>query len=367
MLKTVVLWLVIELKLILPNDYSMPLSKVIGFRIKNTWLSCEKLIFEEVMFETTGTLVKKCLLNFSLLLALSPFAQTAYAQDEFCGMPDEASIVAGNIPILKQGNIQDFLATNSLSRTSTVSNTSDIASVLLLLNPELNPTEIIRLTTFFSDFYDYMTASADEGIDQALSSQLVAAIEQNYSATPVPFRKIRFNYSRNNEVLAKEVQYFIYGTYTFIADGNVSLTANVVNIGSNEQRSFSASGSPDFAVRGVAKQIFEAFQRPASPEFINPLPGRTWLPLPSSQVGRELNAKLAPALCASQGGRLPTREEVEIAYGFGEYFSMVAINPRRNYIVEEDGEVMILNINQNQCVAEKNTSIDKGLLVCIRD
>ena len=85
-----------------------------------------------------------------------------------------------------------------------------------------------------------MTASADEGIGQALSSQLVAAIEQNYSATPVPFRKIRFNYSRNNEVLAKEVQYFIYGTYTFIADGNVSLTANVVNIGSNEQRSFSA-------------------------------------------------------------------------------------------------------------------------------
>ena len=38
MLKTVVLWLVIELKLILPNDYSMSLSKVIGFRINNTWL-----------------------------------------------------------------------------------------------------------------------------------------------------------------------------------------------------------------------------------------------------------------------------------------------------------------------------------------
>jgi hypothetical protein len=29
--------------------------------------------------------------------------------------------------------------------------------------------------------------------------------------------------------------------------------------------------------------------------------------------------------------------------------------------------VMLLNINQNQCVPEKNTSIDKGLVVCIKD
>lgn len=319
------------------------------------------------MLKTIENLLKKSALYSLFLFAIYPLSNEANAQNEFCGMPDEASIVAGNIPILKQGNYQDFLATNSLSRTSIVNSSSDIASVLLLLNPELNPNEIIQLVKFFSDFYDYMSASSDEGIGKALSSQLVAAIEKNYTTTPVPFRKIRFNYNSNDEVLANEVQYFIYGIYSFVANENISLTATIINVESNEQRSFSGFGSPDLAVARVAKQIFEAFQRPSSPEFINPLPGRTWLALPSAQVGREINAELAPALCASQGGRLPNREEVEIAYGFGEYFSSVAIDPRKNYLVEEDGEVMILNINQNQCVAEKNTSIDKGLLVCIRD
>ncbi len=303
----------------------------------------------------------------SLLLTLLFAFNYTFAQDDFCGMPDESSIVAGNIPILKQGNFQDFLATNSLSRVSTVNSVSDIASVLLLVKPDLDPNDIGRIVTFFSDFYDYMSASSDEGIGQALSSQLVAAIEGNYSTTPVPFRKIRFNFSSNSGVLAEEVQYFMYGIYSFVANDNISLTVNVVNVRSNEQRAFSGIGSPQLAVERVAKQIFDAFQRPGSPEFINPLPGRTWLPLPSSQVGREVNAKLAPALCASQGGRLPSREEVEIAYGFGEYFSSIAIDSRRNYIVDEEGEIMILNINQNQCIAERNTSVDQGLLVCIRD
>lgn len=319
------------------------------------------------MSEIIGKLLSKSTLYSVFLLALYPLGNKANAQDEFCGMPEEISIVAGNIPVMKQGNFQDFLATNSLSRTSTIDSASNMASVLLSLNPEINPNAIMRLVTFFSDLYDYMSVSSDEGIGQALSAQLTAAIEKNYTTTPVPFRKIRFSYNRSDEALANEVQYLVYGIYSFVANGTISFTANVVNVKSNEQRSFSGFGSPDLAVARVAKQIFEAFQRPASPEFINPLPGRSWLALPSAQVGREINAELAPALCASQGGRIPSRAEVEIAYGFGEYFSSVAIDPRRNYIVEEDGEVMILNINQNQCVAEKNTSIDKGLLVCIRD
>jgi hypothetical protein len=228
--------------------------------------------------------------------------------------------------------------------------------------------DLAELLTFFSDFYDYMINSSDEGIGQALSSQLPAAIEALYASNPVPFRKIRFNYSAlTPDAENKLSDYFMYGVYSFVNADRISLTVNVVNNERNEQRSFAAIGQPQAAVKSVAAQIFDTFQRPSSPTFINPLPGRTWLALPSAQMGRELNASLGSAMCVTQGGRLPSREEIEIAYAFGEYFSNVRINPSSHYVVEEEGEVMLLNINQNQCVPERNTSIDKGLVVCIKD
>ena len=83
----------------------------------------------------------------------------------------------------------------------------------------------------------------------------------------------------------------MYGVYSFVNADRISLTVNVVNNERNEQRSFAAIGQPQAAVKSVAAQIFDTFQRTSSPTFIN----------------------------------------------------------------------------QNQCVPEKNTSIDKGLVVCIKD
>lgn len=288
-------------------------------------------------------------------------------QDDFCGMPEEESRVHAAIPILKQGNFQDFLETNNLSRTRSVENMSDIASDLLTINPELSPGEFIDFAEFFSDFYDYMLSASDEGIGQALSAQLPAAIERNYTVTPVPYRKIRFNYAPVEGSVENGIGYFMFGVYSFVGEATISLTVTIVNTALGEQRSFAAIGAPQQAVAGVSRQIFDAFQKPDTPAFIDPLPGRTWLPTPAALTGRELNASQAPAMCASQNGRLPTREEVEVAYAFGEFFSAVRIDARANYIVEEDGELRILNITRNQCVAERNTSIDQGLVLCIRD
>jgi hypothetical protein len=304
-------------------------------------------------------------LVISALLLL--VACRAYGQDDFCGMPDEDSSIYASIPILKQGNFQDFLETNGLSRARSVENMSDIASDLLTINPELSPGAFIEFAGFFSDFYDYMLSASDEGIGQALSAQLPAAIEQNYTVTPVPYRKIRFNYAPVEGAIENGMGYFMFGVYSFVGEGTISLTVTIVNTALGEQRSFAAIGAPQQAVAGVSKQIFDAFQKPDTPAFIDPLPGRTWLPTPAALTGRELNASQAPAMCASQNGRLPTREEMEVAYAFGEFFSTVGINPRANYIVEEEGEIRILNINRNQCVAERNTSIDQGLVLCIRD
>ena len=304
----------------------------------------------------------------SVVIITALVAGRATAQDDFCGMPDEVSNLLAYSPIVKQGNFKDFLTTNNLARSKMIGSLGELSSNLLLVKPEMSTDDLAELLTFFSDFYDYMINSSDEGIGQALSSQLPAAIEALYASNPVPFRKIRFNYSAlTPDAENKLSDYFMYGVYSFVNADRISLTVNVVNNERNEQRSFAAIGQPQAAVKNVAAQIFDTFQRPSSHTFINPLPGRTWLALPSAQMGRELNASLGSAMCVTQGGRLPSREEIEIAYAFGEYFSNVRINPSSHYVVEEEGEVMLLNINQNQCVPERNTSIDKGLVVCIKD
>jgi hypothetical protein len=304
----------------------------------------------------------------SLVVTTALIAGHVSAQDEFCGMPDEVSNLLAYSPIVKQGNFKDFLTTNNLARSKMIGSLGELSSNLLLVKPEMSTNDLSELITFFSDFYDYMINSSDEGIGQALSSQLPAAIEALYASNPVPFRKIRFNYSSLIQGAENKLpDYFMYGVYSFVNADRISLTVNVVNNKRNEQRSFAAIGQPQAVVKSVAAQIFDTFQRPSSPDFINPLPGRTWLALPSAQMGRELNASMGSAMCVTQGGRLPSREEIEIAYAFGEYFSTVKINPSSHYVVEEEGEVMLLNINQNQCVPEKNTSIDKGLVVCIKD
>ena len=53
---------------------------------------------------------------------------------------------------------------------------------MLLAKPDMSTDDLAELITFFSDFYGYMINSSDEGIGQALSSQLPAAVEALYAS-----------------------------------------------------------------------------------------------------------------------------------------------------------------------------------------
>ena len=86
------------------------------------------------------------------------------AQDEFCGMPDEVSNLLAYSPIVTQGNFKDFLTTNNLARGKMIGSLGELSSNLLLVKPEMSTNDLSELITFFSDFYDYMINSSDEGI-----------------------------------------------------------------------------------------------------------------------------------------------------------------------------------------------------------
>jgi len=319
-----------------------------------------------------GELIMRGTLSLGLFLVgvgcgVFGIASTQAAEAQFCGAPDEPSHISAFIPVIKQGNFPDFASTNALARDRLVFQLSDMSLNLFSVR-DVPASELQSLYTFFSDFYDYMSNAADEGIGNALSARIPAEIERLYREKPVPYRKIRFSFSDPESSQPDQSRYFMYGTYSVLQAGQISLTVSIVNSALGEQRSFAAIGQPVEAVIDVSAQIFDSFQAPDSPDFHDPLPGRKWVVLPSTLAGGMLEARRAAQLCLSQQARLPTRDELQIAYAFGEYYSGVQIQRREVYVVvDEAGRVSLFNIESNRCVPDEDTSDDRGLVLCIRD
>jgi hypothetical protein len=324
------------------------------------------------MFREEKVLIMQSTLSLVLLLICFVFwpfgvATSHAAEAEFCGAPDEPSNISALIPVIKQGNFPDFARTNAIARERLVYQLSDMSMKLFSVR-DMPATEVQSLYTFFSDFHDYMTNAADEGIGNALSARIPAEIERLYREVPVPYRKIRFSLSNTQPSQLSQGQYFMYGTYSVMQAGQIALTLNVVNTSLGEQRAFSSIGEPAAAVVDVSRQIFDSFQAPGSPNFHDPLPGRTWLVLPSTLAGGMLEASSAEQLCVSQQARLPTRHELEVAYAFGQYYSGVQIQRRAVYVVlDEAGRLSLFNIESNRCIPDEDTSENLGLVLCIRD
>ena len=130
-----------------------------------------------------------------LAFGLFPSAQGAEG-GRFCGPPQSPVQVSARLPILKAGNIPDFLATNQIARQKAITPYAAIAERLLAIpDGPVGPEDIQPLFRILASMHDTMVNSADQGIGQALADGFLSAVEDLYARNPVPLRRIRFSYS----------------------------------------------------------------------------------------------------------------------------------------------------------------------------
>jgi hypothetical protein len=304
-----------------------------------------------------------------IVLALSALAPALRAEgSSFCGPPQAPVKVSARLPILKAGNIPDFLATNRIARERSLTTYATIAERLLgIPDGPVGPGDIQPLFTFLMSMHDEMVASADQGIGQALADGFLSAVEDLYARNPVQLRRIRFSYGHPALADLDEapLSYALYGQYSVVSGQQVRLTITVLRVDTQEQRSFSAIAPLTQVSAAVAQHFFDAFQRPELPEFVDPMPNKEWVPLPATLAVQDVLTTQAQAVCAAQGARLPTRLEMTLGAAFGPYFTGVGFDPSRYYAIEDAGELQVMNLYSSECLPPAPRQ--KAAVLCIRD
>jgi len=301
---------------------------------------------------------------FTLLLILINSSVLADEKASFCGDATEDMKILGVFPIIKAGNFKDFIDSNQNSRASAVKSFADISTKLLSIEETpIKPDQIKNLLLFFSDFHDYMVSASDKGIGLALSDLTLSEIEALYARTSVSHRKIQFYQSDNPQ----DIDFAIYGRYSFINQDQVLLTVIVTKLSTKEQRSFSATGPITLAAKKVALQIFQSFQMPKVARFDNPLEGRELIAPPSFNGSSLVDIDSAVALCKSQDARIIQHNELAYVKLMGSFYTGLPIDPSGYYYFTDNNQLNIGHLSSGEHYPIDSTSVRRANLICVRD
>jgi len=300
---------------------------------------------------------------FLLIAGLVGGAGLAVAADEFCPVPPAPITIHNKVPVIKDSNIKDFAATNSLTRYGTIVELGDLGVEIARAAGSLG--EVQSFLTFLSDFYDYMLAASDRGVGEALSKQVVAALEAFHFLRQIPERRVHIMGADSND--AGSYVFVMYGSYSYAVDGDIILNMILRNTMTGEQRTYTAKASVNNVARAVASKIFDEFYLPKPPKFVNPLEGRKFLVTQSALEGRLTEVNIAEQICQTQGARLPTRLEIELAAALGKYITGLVVDRKSFYtVIDAEKGLSVFRPGTGECYGFKPGSPDEGLLVCVR-
>lgn len=289
-------------------------------------------------------------------------ANDVNASDDFCGEQDSQATIHANIPILRTGNLYDFLETQKISRydgierflketpniaESTKSSLSDVLSYLYGLN----------------ELYGYMAKDSSEGIGNLISERLRGEIDNLYFTQNTQNRRISFKDLVSDDI---SLSYAAYGTYTFISAKDISITLKIVRLVDGETRTFFGTGEVLEATRQLAFNIFDAFQFPSRQSITNPFEGKAWVGGLSDGLGREMRISDAEAYCKAIGADLPSKTDIMLATNLGVYLTGARVNIQKPYVVKEENIVKTYIPAVGSCSPQSNDKTETAIVLCLK-
>lgn len=249
--------------------------------------------------------------------------------------------VWAEIPIYSAGNFHEFETqmkkTRDQTRKMLWEEFGQLFLPAMMMGAEVGRAAkaLAEVLIMFDRMHDEHMAKAHEGIPAALERHVLAAFDELYRQHGLSDEERRAELVRQagwgeallavrrgqaslaeKEALYRAVfqniDWLVYGTYTVIRGGQISLILTAENYRTGATSSFRAQGTPMEAAEGAAEQMFEFFQANARESWKNPLPQLEWHVPPANLMGRTL-AREARLYCDGQGARLPFARELILA------------------------------------------------------
>jgi hypothetical protein len=251
------------------------------------------------------------------------------------------------VPFVSSGNFLEFTATMSKTRDQARKELLDefgslyLPSVMSGADAASAAKAIAKVMITFDRMCEEHVEYANRGIPEALERHLLAYFDQYYRDLGLTDEERRGEFVRVkgwSEAMTKArrgqlpsperdklflevfrgVDYLLYGSYTVIAGGSVSLTLTAEKYKTGETRNFQASGEIQQAVAALSRELFNFVQENARKPWKNPLESLEWiLPppnLPTTQLPREIKL-----FCEGQDARVPYARELVLAAQGGNY------------------------------------------------
>lgn len=296
-----------------------------------------------------------------VLLLLPP--QPLFASDDFCGESSSTVTFHANIPVLRAGNLQDFLETQNIDRLQSIEG-------FLQRTPEIakgataNLSEVAHYLYALNDLHRYMLQVSSEGIGTLISERLRGEIDMLYFSEKTQNRRISF---RDNTAGDSNVDFAAYGSYTFIGEERVSITVKVIRLRDGETRTFVASGQPLAATKMLAVRIFDAFQFPDRTSFTNPFQGKVWVGGLRDGVGTKMRVSDAAEYCAALSAELPSKIDLMLANNLGAYVTGARIDPQEAYVVRDSEKISTFTPATGTCYPAGADKTKTALVLCLQN
>lgn len=298
-----------------------------------------------------------------VVATLSLFPQLVLASDDFCGEPGSKVTIYADIPVLRAGNLYDFLQTQNVERYQSI-------ETFLQRTPELaagakaSLNDVASYLYALNDLYHYMLQDSSEGIGTLISERLRAEIDMLYFTENTQSRRISFRERGTGET---GIDYAAYGSYTFLNEQNISISIKITRLNDGETRTFVASGQPLAATKDLASIIFDAFQFPSRSSVTNPFEDKVWVGGLSDGVGRKMRVADAVEYCGALFAKLPSKVDVMLANNLGAYVTGARIDAEEPYVVLDGSKVSTFTPATGTCFPPSNDRTELAMVLCLKE
>lgn|GEM_PF-4734188 len=288
--------------------------------------------------------------------------QLLFASDDFCGESSNTVTVYANIPVLRAGNLHDFLQTQNIDRLQSIEDflqrTPEVAK-----GADANLSDVAHYLYALNDLHKYMLQDSSEGIGTLISERLRGEIDMLYFNENTQNRRISFRDKTTEEA---GVDYAAYGSYTFIGEESVSITIKIIRLSDGETRTFVASGQPLIATKALAVRIFDAFQFPDRASITNPFQDKVWVGGLREGVGTKMRVSDAAEYCAALSAELPSKIDIMLANNLGAYVTGARIDAQETYVVIDSAKVSTFTPATGTCLPEGVDKTKTATVLCLQ-
>ena len=307
-------------------------------------------------------------IGLALLLALGALvgpAGTAAAQD-FRDPAAQRFTVWPNIPVIRAADLAEYA--------------QDRQAFADLHTGKADPEKLVAALQAVDNLQAHHQQAALNDLGRSLNVQFIAELDALARQHGIARPRLRFDFADITpaqlqrpivlDELKKQVdrvQLAAYITFTRLEGTLVQATVTLVKLRSGASQSFSATVPVNALAPSLAREVFDYFEGARFAPHRAPSLAGTWIAPAPGHADRLVSRDVAARYCASQGGELPTAQELEAGEAAGFYGGGVALRDGGIYHVQSGlYDTALAQDGDSRVRPNFIASVPNGYYYCVR-